>query len=335
YHRTIDRLREERLGDGKVGTTGRGIGPTYEDYVARRGVRLHDMVDEESLSAALDRVLDERNAVIEWLGGEPCAKDAIVEEHLRYAERLRPFLCDVTPLLVQASKSNEEVIFEGAQGTLLDVTHGTYPYVTSSSTIAGGVCTSLGIGPQEIDLIIGVAKAYTTRVGAGPFPTEQDNELGELLQQRGNEFGSTTGRRRRCGWLDGPALRYAVRVNGITSLAITKLDVLSGLDTIKVCVGYEYKGDILSELPTNPRILAQSRPIYEKFGGWQEDISQATSYDDLPDAAKDYLHWIEVLANRRIVMISCGPGRGQTLLRDIGLYKEISKEVVGESGSVG
>lgn len=316
YHRQLDTLREARLGEGKIGTTGRGIGPTYEDAVARRGVRVQDLGDAEALSHRLDRVLPERNAIIEWLGGTALAKDTVVDEYLAYGERLMSYVGDASALVSASRARNETILFEGAQGSLLDVTHGTYPFVTSSSTIAGAVCTSCGYGPRGIDHVLGITKAYATRVGAGPFWTELHDETGDFLQKQGAEFGATTGRRRRCGWLDVAALRYAMRINGVDGLAVTKLDVLSGLERIRVCVGYRIGGRTLSEPSNDGREQEGAVPIYQEFAGWTEDITAIQRIEELPAAARAYLTALESLTQSPIVLLSVGPDRAQTLICD-------------------
>lgn len=313
YHTRLDRLREEALGARRIGTTGRGIGPTYEDKVARRGVRVADLVDEEALAARLDAVLPEKNRMIaEWYGGEPLSKEELLAWAARFRPQLAPLVTDTVALLDRANRAGEGILFEGAQGTFLDVDHGTYPYVTSSSTVAGGACAGAGVGPTAIHAVIGIAKAYATRVGAGPFPSEAEGADEEGLRARGAEFGATTGRPRRCGWFDAVLARHAMHLNGVTHLAITKLDVLSGLERIPVVVGYEG----LDGPPSGAAALASVRPVYEHLPGWQEDLSAVRRWEELPDAARAYLSRLEALVGVKIGLVSVGPDRAQVLVRD-------------------
>jgi adenylosuccinate synthase len=315
YHKRIDIAREAKSGAGKIGTTGRGIGPAYEDKTGRRGIRLMDLLDKKIFSRKLKEVLEEKNVILQHLLNEkPFTFEEIFEEYNGYAEILRKYAADTTLVLHQDIKSGKKLLFEGAQGTLLDVDHGTYPFVTSSSTCAGGACTGTGVSPREIHEIIGISKAYATRVGSGPFPTELDDEAGEALRQAGNEFGSTTGRPRRCGWFDTLVIKYAVRVNGLTGIALTKLDVLSGLETIKICTGYKSQGQVIEEIPANLDILANSTPIYEEMPGWQTDITGARTMADLPEKALKYVKRLEELAGCPIVLVSVGPRRDQTIM---------------------
>ncbi|HMB16179.1 MAG TPA: adenylosuccinate synthase [Pelovirga sp.] len=316
YHKRIDIAREVKSGAKKIGTTGRGIGPTYEDKVGRRGIRFADLLKPETFRRKLKELLPEKNFFLEkYLGEEPLNEEAIVEEYLGYAERLRVYLGRASTTLDQAIKNGENILFEGAQGSLLDIDHGTYPYVTSSSTIAAGACTGTGLGPQVIDEIIGISKAYVTRVGEGPFPTELDDEMGQTLRAAGNEFGATTGRPRRTGWLDIVALREAVRTNGLTGIALTKMDVLSELDTIKVCTAYRHGEQIIEEFPQDLDVLSACTPIYEEIPGWQSDISELNNYQDLPRQVRDYVNQIEKWTDCPVVLVSVGPRRDQTLQR--------------------
>ncbi|KXS40958.1 MAG: adenylosuccinate synthase, partial [Candidatus Frackibacter sp. T328-2] len=270
YHRALDQLEEKRKGNDKIGTTGKGIGPVYKDKIARSGIRMADLLDEEVLKEKLTANLELKNQILEKVyDGERFGIDELVTEYMEYGKELEKFITDTSYLINQAIEQQDNVLFEGAQGTLLDIDHGTYPFVTSSNPTAGGVCTGTGVGPTKIDSVIGIAKAYTTRVGAGPFPTELTGEMGDLIRDKGGEFGTTTGRPRRCGWFDATIVKYAQRVNGLTSIAVTKLDVLDGLDTIKLCTGYKYKDEVLKEFPTDQKVLAECEPIYEEFAGWE------------------------------------------------------------------
>ena len=315
YHKRIDIAREKRSGSKKIGTTGRGIGPAYEDKIGRRGIRLMDLLDEKAFTRKVQEVLEEKNLILtQLLGDEPFTFEEIYNEYMGYAETLRKYAADTSLLLHRDIKAGKSILFEGAQGTLLDVDHGTYPYVTSSSTCSGGACTGSGVSPREIHEVIGISKAYATRVGSGPFPTELDDEAGEALRQAGREFGSTTGRPRRCGWFDALVARYAVRVNGLSGIALTKLDVLSGLETIKVCTGYSYQGGVLDEIPASLEVMEQCTPIYQELPGWSEDITGAKSLADLPQTARDYVTRIEELSGAPIVLVSVGPRRDETIV---------------------
>ncbi|ADO78202.1 adenylosuccinate synthase [Halanaerobium praevalens] len=316
YHRMIDALEEKRKGDNKIGTTGKGIGPCYTDKTARRGIRIADLLDEGRLRAKLEIALDYHNLLLDQVYNAPKLKvDEIIKEYQPYIEKLRPYVTNTSLLLNQANKKNQKIFFEGAQGTLLDIDYGTYPFVTSSNPTAGGVCTGTGIGPTTIDDVIGVTKAYLTRVGAGPFPTELDNEWGEYLRDKGHEFGVTTGRPRRCGWLDIPILKHAVRVNGLTEIALTKIDVLTGMDEIKVCTAYQHGEEIVEEFPPYLESEIPYEPVYEKWAGWEEDITGIREYDDLPENAKKYIARIEELIGVPAKIISVGPGRKQAFIR--------------------
>ena len=314
YHRAIDIARERKSGDKKIGTTGRGIGPTYEDKVGRRGIRLIDLVNPAVFARKLRDVLPEKNFFLEkYLGQSPLSEEAILEEYGAYGQRLSRYLGNVSALLQKDLQEGKNVLFEGAQGSLLDVDHGTYPYVTSSSTIAGGACTGTGVGPHCITDVVGITKAYATRVGEGPFPTELDDEMGERLRAIGREFGATTGRPRRTGWLDIVALREAVRTNGLTGLALTKMDVLNDLSIIKVCTAYSYRGELLEDFPRDFEVLKECKPVYEEIEGWQQNINEVKSLGELPAKAFDYLRKIEQWSGCPVVLLSVGPRRDQTI----------------------
>ena len=315
YHKRIDIAREAKCGEKKIGTTGRGIGPAYEDKVGRRGIRLMDLIDRELFARKLREYLEENNFILEKLLGEkPFTFEEIYDQYCGYAEILRKYVADTSLILYRDIKEGKKVLFEGAQGTLLDVDHGTYPFVTSSSTCAGGACTGTGVSPRDIREIIGISKAYITRVGCGPFPTELDDDDGEKLRQVGGEFGSTTGRPRRCGWFDAIVAKYAVRVNGLTGVALTKLDVLDAFDTIRICTGYEYDGKTLDELPANLEVFGNCRPVYEEMPGWKTDLSAVRSFADLPEKAQRYVRRLEELIGCPIVIVSVGARRDQTIM---------------------
>jgi adenylosuccinate synthase len=315
YHKELDKGREKKKGKDKIGTTGRGIGPAYEDKATRRGIRFVDLIDSESFIEKLNAILPEKNFYLEtFLGEHPVSFDDINGQYQGYAQRLAPYVTNISVFLDQAMQRGEQVLFEGAQGTHLDIDHGTYPYVTSSNTVSGNACCGAGIGPSRIDAVMGIVKAYTTRVGAGPFPSELFDETGDYIQSKGAEFGATTGRRRRCGWLDTVILNNAVRLNGLTGLAITKLDVLGGLDRINICTAYRYKGELLNSFPASLKVLSQCEPVYETLDGWQEDISSVREFNDLPARVRDYLKRIEELTATPVQIISVGPGREQTVI---------------------
>jgi adenylosuccinate synthase len=315
YHKRIDIAREAKSGDKKIGTTGRGIGPCYEDKIGRRGIRLMDLLNEEVFAHKLKEFLVEKNFILENLLGEaPCNFDEILAEYRGYAAVLAKYVADTSLLLSKDLKAGKKILFEGAQGTLLDVDHGTYPYVTSSSTCAGGACTGSGVSPRDIHEIVGIGKAYVTRVGSGPFPTELLEATGEQLRQTGGEFGATTGRPRRCGWFDAMVIRYSVRVNGLTGIALTKLDVLSDFDTIKVCTGYTFEGKLLETLPAALEVFENCQPVYEDLPGWKSDITGAKSFEELPENARKYVRRLEELAGCPIVLVSVGPRRDQTII---------------------
>ena len=315
YHRKIDRASEESRGDYKIGTTGRGIGPTYADKSERTGIRVLDLMNPEQLRKQLGWTIEYKNVILEKLYNlPPLNPEKVIEEYLKYAEFLKPFVVDSSLKIYDAVKEKKNILFEGAQGTLLDLDHGTYPYVTSSNPIAGGACVGAGVGPTTIDRVIGVAKAYTTRVGEGPFPTELNDGVGQLLGEIGAEFGTTTGRRRRCGWFDAVIGRYAVRINGLDCLAITKLDVLDKLEEIKVCVAYEIDGEICNHFPTNASQFANCKPVYKTLPGWQESTTGCRSLSDLPKKALTYLKYMAELMKVPIAIVSVGPGRDQTII---------------------
>ena len=314
YHRTLDQL-EEAQRTLKIGTTGRGIGPAYVDKYMRMGVRMLDLKSPDALSRAIDQSLHLKNQVLQKIYGHPgFSKDELMEEYLSYAETIVPLLADTSLLIYQARQQGKSILLEGAQGTFLDVDHGTYPFVTSSSPTAGGAAPGAGLGPNHIDQVIGVVKAYTTRVGEGPFVAELQDATGDLIRERGREYGTTTGRARRCGWFDAVMVRYSVRVNGLTGLAITLLDVLDALENIKVCVAYEYRGERIEHFPADLDVLRECRPIYERLPGWQQDITQIKSFEDLPAYAKAYLAFLEEQVGCPIQIVSVGPRRDQTML---------------------
>ncbi len=314
FHIALDRARETARGEKAIGTTGRGIGPAYEDKVARRALRVSDLFHRERFAAKLGEVLDYHNFVLKnYFNGEPVDFQRVLDETLELGEAIKPMVGDVTELLYQYRKQGASVLFEGAQGTLLDIDHGTYPYVTSSNTTAGGACTGTGVGPIHLDYVLGITKAYTTRVGAGPFPTELFDEMGEHLATRGHEFGSTTGRARRCGWFDGVALRRAIQINSITGLCVTKLDVLDGLDVIRLCIGYEVDGQRRNTPPAGADAFAECKPIYEEMPGWKESTVGITRYEGLPRTARNYLEKIAEITETPIDIISTGPDRAQTI----------------------
>lgn len=317
YHKQIDIARENKKGKDKIGTTGRGIGPAYEDKANRQGVRFVDLIDPESFREKLDATVPEKNFYLEkFLGSQTISAKEILEQYTAFAKQLAPHVTNVSVVLNQAAASNKQVLYEGAQGTHLDIDHGTYPFVTSSNTVSGNACCGAGVGPKMINGVIGVVKAYTTRVGAGPFTSELFDETGSYLQSKGVEFGATTGRRRRCGWLDMVILNNAVRLNGLSGLAITKLDVLGGLDALKICTAYRYQGQIMNAFPANLKVLAQCEPVYETMAGWAEDISSIRSYNELPANVRRYLKRIEELSGVPIQIISVGPQRDQTIVLD-------------------
>ncbi|WP_136796620.1 MULTISPECIES: adenylosuccinate synthase [Desulfosediminicola] len=326
YHSRLDQAKEAALSDGKkIGTTGRGIGPCYMDKVGRVGIKAGDLLDEKLFSEKLKTALDEKNFLLtKKYNADPVEFDQVYGEFMQHIEKLRDFIGNVSIELDDARKVGKNILFEGAQGTQLDIDHGTYPFVTSSNTIAGNACNGTGFGPAHIDAVVGIMKAYTTRVGAGPFPTELFDDAGEQLQQKGHEFGATTGRRRRCGWLDGIVAKDAVRLNGITGFAITKLDVLSGHKNIKMANAYELNGKTVHAMPSNINAAAAVKPVYEDLPGWSEEIAGVRNFDDLPTAAKDYIKRIEDFTEVKAQIVSVGPDRNETLLLENPFEKKVS-----------
>ena len=327
YHKDLDGADEKRLGKNSIGTTKRGIGPCYQDKAARKGIRVQDLMDEKIFRLKLEAALAQKNPILDKIYGlHTYTVDEIVEEYLPYARIMQRYMAETTQLLNDALRAGKSILFEGAQATMLDIDHGTYPYVTSSSCGAGGAAIGTGVGPMAIDKVIGIMKAYTTRVGGGPFPTEQrfpenggtgeEAEVGELLCSVGHEYGVTTGRKRRCGWFDGVIAKYAVDVNGLTDIALTKLDVLSEFDTIKVCVAYEYEGKRYDYLPMQQSVLFHSQPIYVELPGWKGvDISGCRTFEELPENAQKYVNYLEEFSGARISMISVAPERDCTIIR--------------------
>ncbi|MDH3442754.1 MAG: adenylosuccinate synthase [Deltaproteobacteria bacterium] len=315
YHKAIDQARERLRGEGMIGTTGRGIGPAYEDKVARVGIRFIDLLEEETFQEKLRRNIEEKNIYLRAILKEKTLDyQQIHDGYAAYREKLRPYVVNTSLLLDQQIRAGKKVMFEGAQGTLLDVDHGTYPFVTSSSTVAGNVCSGAGVGPRQIHQVIGISKAYTTRVGSGPFPTELFGPDGETLRREGVEFGATTGRSRRCGWFDAVAVRHAVRINGITGIALTKLDVLTGFERIPICTAYRFDGKTLTEFPASLKTMQGVEPIYETMAGWRETLTQVKKFSDLPATAQKYVRHIEAILETNIVLVSVGPAREQTIL---------------------
>ncbi|MGO5138625.1 adenylosuccinate synthase [Clostridium butyricum] len=314
YHKVLDKLKEQARGKNDIGTTGKGIGPCYTDKFERCGIRVCDLMHEDVFTEKLKENIEMKNAYItKVLGGEPVSFDEILKEYLEFAKKLRPFVQDTSVRVYSDIKADKTVLFEGAQGMLLDIDYGTYPYVTSSNTTAGGVANGVGIGPNMITNAVGITKAYTTRVGKGPFPTELLDETGDWIREKGHEYGVTTGRSRRCGWLDLVIVKTACRVSGLTSLAVTKIDTLAGLDKLKVCVGYKFNGEVIDYFPASLEDLAKCEPIYEEFEGWGEEVANARSYDELPENAKKYLKRIEEFTDTKISIVSVGPKRDQTM----------------------
>ena len=314
YHLVLDGLEEERKGDGKIGTTRKGIGPCYMDKMARAGIRIVDLMDADEFTAKARRLVEEKNQIIRNVyGGEPLDAEEIIREYLGYAERLRPYVTDTSVVLNDAIDAGKNVLFEGAQGVMLDIDQGTYPFVTSSNPTAGGVCIGSGVGPSKIDQVIGVAKAYTTRVGDGPFPTELHDEIADLIREKGNEYGTVTGRPRRVGWFDSVVVRHARRVSGITGLSLNSLDVLTGLDTVKICTAYTYRGERIEHYPASLKVLSECEAVYEELPGWHEDISGARSLDDLPPNARRYVERVSELTGIPIAIFSVGRNRDQTV----------------------
>jgi len=313
YHLILDGLEEDRKGDNKIGTTRKGIGPCYMDKASRSGIRIADLMDAEEFSARVRAIVKEKNQLIQQVyGAEPVDAEQIIKDYLGFAEVLRPYVTDTSVVLNDAIDANKNVLFEGAQGVMLDIDQGTYPYVTSSNPSAGGVCIGSGVGPSRIKQIIGVAKAYTTRVGDGPFPTEQDNEIGQIIRDKGHEYGTVTGRPRRVGWFDTVVVRHARRVSGITGLSLNSLDVLTGLDTVKICTGYKYRGEVIYHYPASLKAVAECEAIYEELPGWSEDISNVKRLEDLPENTLNYVKRVSELTGIPIAIFSVGRNREQT-----------------------
>ena len=317
YHKRIDKAREAKKGKAKIGTTGRGIGPCYEDKATRRGIRFADLLEQDLFVDKVKAILDEKNFYLEtYFNEEPVDPDQVIDQFSEVKERLIPYIADVSVLLYKGTRAGKKILFEGAQGTHLDVEHGTYPFVTSSNTVSGNAACGAGLGPRHLHEVLGIVKAYTTRVGQGPFPTELFDATGEKLQEKGAEFGATTGRRRRCGWLDAVMLKNAVRLNSLTGIAITKLDVLDDLEEICVCTGYEYKDEVLKDFPASIEILSNCKPVYETMPGWMQDTSGVRAYNELPEKTKDYLNRIEEITEVKNKIISVGPSRDATIIKD-------------------
>jgi adenylosuccinate synthase len=314
YHIKLDLAEEESKGAGKIGTTGKGIGPAYMDKAARIGIRVSDLLNPDVFKEKLARNLEEKNRILDRLyETEGCVFEEVYETYLACAERIRPYVTDTSVVLNEAIDQGKRVLFEGAQGVMLDIDQGTYPFVTSSNPVAGGVCIGSGVGPTKIHQVIGVAKSYTTRVGDGPFPTELFNEIGDQIREVGREYGTTTGRPRRVGWFDSVVVRHARRVSGITGLSLNSLDVLTGLDTVKICVAYEYEGKRIENYPANLELLKKCKPIYEELPGWKQDITGVRSYADLPEETKRYVERISQLTGIPLAIFSVGPDRDQTI----------------------
>ena len=317
YHMELDRLQEESKGiDKQIGTTKKGIGPAYADKVNRIGIRMAELIDPETLKEKLEDIVQEKNHWMKHFGGEPLDIDAIYEEYKAYGETLAPYVTDTSIVLEEEVEKGNKILFEGAQGVMLDIDHGTYPYVTSSSTSAAGVATGSGIGPNMIENVIGVSKAYTTRVGDGPFPTELSGDIAHQIREVGREYGTTTGRPRRVGWFDAVVVNHSRRTSGMTGISLNCLDVLTGLDTLKICVGYDYEGERINYYPANLRQLEKCQPVYEELPGWKEDITNVTSFEELPQNAQTYLKRIEQLTKTKVAIFSVGPDREQTIIRE-------------------
>ncbi|MBE0478357.1 adenylosuccinate synthase [Candidatus Aerophobetes bacterium] len=309
YHKDLEKEEENIRGRGKIGTTGRGIGPAYADKIARRGIRVGDLLEKETLKEKVEINLK----LYKRLLGYTYSQEKLLQELLEYGRKLEKYITDSSALIHNLIEEGKDILFEGAQGTLLDIDHGTYPYVTSSNSAAGGVCSGAGVGPRAISRVIGVVKAYTTRVGEGPFPTELEGEVGNLLRKQGSEFGATTGRPRRCGWFDGVILRYAVRINGLDELILTKLDVLDRLEKVKICIAYKFKGELIQSFPNRFSLWKECEPVYEEMDGWKQDTSKATSYKYLPLPAQNYIKRIEEIGQVPIHLFSVGPQREEML----------------------
>jgi len=317
YHKEIDRLSEEERGDAKIGTTKKGIGPCYMDKVERTGLRICDLIDEEHFENKARAQIEKKNIIIEKIyGGTALNADDIILAYKGYAKRIEKYVADTSVIVHEAVKADKKVLLEGAQGSLLDIDLGTYPYVTSSHPTSGGFSVGAGIGPNAIEEVLGITKAYTTRVGMGPFVTELDDAVGDKIRTQGNEFGTTTGRARRCGWFDAVLVNYSARINGMTAMALMLVDVLSGFETLKICTGYKYGEEIIHNYPANLSILEKCEPVYEEMPGWTEDLTNVTSYDDLPQACKNYIKRLEELVGVPAKIVSIGPKRSQTIVRD-------------------
>jgi len=317
WHLALDKAREEAARKRAIGTTGRGIGPAYEDKVTRRGIRVADLLDPAGLRTAIDRLAEQKNfELVEYYRWKPVDPDALYRKAVEWGKQLAPYVDHTTRTLDRALREGKNVLFEGAQGTFLDIDHGTYPYVTSSNCVAGAVCAGAGVGPTRIDRVLGITKAYTTRVGGGPFPTEETGALGEKLREAGAEFGATTGRPRRCGWLDAVMLREAATVNGLTALAINKLDVLSNVDEIRVATGYRIDGKLTDDFPMTLREIQGAEPVYESVPGWTEDLRGCRHFEDLPRSVRDYVERVEALVGVPVEILSVGPGRDETIARN-------------------
>lgn len=314
YHKVIDSLSEELRGENKIGTTKKGIGPCYMDKVERTGIRVVDLLSEEGEALLRERLAFKNKLIEKVYDGTPLDVEKVVEDYLGYADALRPFVRDTGTMVYEAVAGGKKVLLEGAQGTLLDIDYGTYPFVTSSHPISGGFAIGSGIGPNQINEVIGIAKAYTTRVGKGPFVTELENETGDLIREKGHEYGTTTGRPRRCGWFDAVAVKYSARVNGMTAVALMLLDVLSGFDELKICTGYAYEGKVLTDFPASLKVMEACEPVYETVPGWTEDITQAKSLDELPENARRYIEKLETAIGVPIKIVSIGPERSQTIV---------------------
>ena len=315
YHKLLDELIEESLGENKIGTTKKGIGPCYADKIQRKGIRIQDLLDKTNLEIKIRKNVDDVNLTLTKIYNQPpLIADEIIDEFSAYKDIVTSHVADTSLLIANAMKNKKTILFEGAQGTLLDIDHGTYPFVTSSNTSSGNAAIGSGIGPKNLDKIVGVTKAYISRVGSGPFITEQKNEIGDYLIEKGAEFGVVTGRRRRCGWLDLISLKYSARVNSLTELFITKLDVLSGLEELKLCVGYKNNGEVITDYPYDQNILNSAEPVYEIFDGWMDDISTVKSFEDLPDNAKSYIKTIQTFIDVPITFISVGPERTENII---------------------
>ncbi|OWZ83496.1 adenylosuccinate synthase [Natranaerobius trueperi] len=317
YHKVIDGLEESSRGEQKIGTTGKGIGPCYMDKASRVGIRMSDLQDDEELEEKIRLAVTRKNLLLEKMYDvETFDPEEVISEYKEYAKKIRPYIKDTSVILERFNEEKKKMVFEGAQGTLLDLDHGTYPYVTASNPVVGGACSGTGVAPSNISDVAGVVKAYCTRVGDGPFPSELTNEIGDRIREKGNEFGTTTGRPRRTGWLDTVILNYAKRINGLNHIVLTLVDVLSGFETVKICVGYKYRGEVIKHFPASQKILSECSPIYEEIPGWYEDISQIEKFEDFPDNARKYVKRIEELTSLPVSIVSVGPKRSQTKVRN-------------------